>query len=130
MQSTPETLKEIDEIGPIIAESVFHFFQDQNNLDWIRDLLELGVKPRNQEALKGSGIPFFEGKLFVITGTLSESREVWKERIEAAGAKVTGSVSSKTDFLLAGENAGSKLEKARTLGVQVLDEIEVSKELG
>ena len=92
MQCTPETLEEIDEIGPIIAESVFHFFQDQNNLD--------------------------------------EAREVWKERIEAAGAKVTGSVSSKTDFLLAGENAGSKLEKARTLGVQVLDEIEVSKELG
>ncbi|MEC7631741.1 MAG: BRCT domain-containing protein, partial [SAR324 cluster bacterium] len=59
-----------------------------------------------------------------------EAREVWKERIEAAGAKVTGSVSSKTDFLLAGENAGSKLEKARTLGVQVLDEIQVSKELG
>jgi len=80
--------------------------------------------------LEGSGIPFFEGKVFVITGTLSETREVWKERIEAAGAKVTGSVSSKTDFLLAGENAGSKLEKARTLGVQVLDEIEVSKELG
>jgi len=130
MQCTPETLEEIDEIGPIIAESVFHFFQDQNNLDWIRDLLELGVKPRNQVALEGSGIPFFEGKVFVITGTLSEAREVWKERIEAAGAKVTGSVSSKTDFLLAGENAGSKLEKARTLGIQVLDEIEVSKELG
>ena len=84
----------------------------------------------DQERLEGSGIPFFEGKVFVITGTLSEAREVWKERIEAAGAKVTGSVSSKTDFLLAGENAGSKLEKARTLGVQVLDEIEVSKELG
>ncbi|MEE3125279.1 MAG: helix-hairpin-helix domain-containing protein, partial [SAR324 cluster bacterium] len=130
MQCTAETLEEIDEIGPIIAESVFHFFQDQNNLDWIRDLLELGVKPRNQERLEGSGIPFFEGKVFVITGTLSEAREVWKERIEAAGAKVTGSVSSKTDFLLAGEYAGSKLEKARTLGVQVLDEIEVSKELG
>ena len=130
MQCTAETLEEIDEIGPIIAESVFYFFQDQNNVDWIRDLLELGVKPRNQEVLEGSGIPFFEGKVFVITGTLSEAREVWKERIEAAGAKVTGSVSSKTDFLLAGENAGSKLEKARTLGVQVLDEIEVSKELG
>ena len=90
--------------------------------------MELGVNPKIRKLWKVPG-SFFEGKVFVITGTLSESREVWKERIEAAGAKVTGSVSSKTDFLLAGENAGSKLEKARTLGVQVLDEIEVSKEL-
>ena len=129
MECTPETLEGIDEIGPIIAESVVVFFDDQKNVKWISDLLEIGVQPRNPETSSNSGIPFFEGKVFVITGTLSEARDVWKDRLESVGAKVTGSVSSKTDYLLAGENAGSKLSKARKLGVKVMTEKQASKEL-
>ncbi|MEE1574929.1 MAG: BRCT domain-containing protein, partial [Deltaproteobacteria bacterium] len=101
----------------------------QKNVKWISDLLEIGVQPRNPETSSNSGIPFFEGKVFVITGTLSEARDVWKDRLESVGAKVTGSVSSKTDYLLAGENAGAKLSKARTLGVQVMTEKQASEEL-
>jgi DNA ligase (NAD+) len=129
MECTPETLEGIDEIGPIIAESVVVFFDNQKNVKWISDLLEIGVQPRNPETSSNSGIPFFEGKVFVITGTLSEARDVWKDRLESVGAKVTGSVSSKTDYLLAGENAGAKLSKARTLGVQVMTEKQASEEL-
>ena len=72
---------------------------------------------------------FFSGKVVVITGTLSESRDVWKSRLLSAGAKVTGSVSKNTDFLLAGENPGSKLGKAGSLGVSILDETRALQEL-
>ena len=109
--------------------NVVVFFENQKNVKWISDLLEIGVQPRISETSSNSGIPFFEGKVLVITGTLSEARDVWKDRLESVGAKVTGSVSSRTDYLLAGENAGSKLSKAITLGVQVMTEKQASEEL-
>ena len=80
-----------------------------------------GVRPREEQILQISESPF-TGKTVVLTGTLSEPREVWKKRLILAGAKVSSSVSSKTDYVLAGENAGSKLLKAEKLEVSVIDE--------
>lgn len=121
MSSTPEELEKVEEIGPIIAESIFDFFQHAEQRQLIADFLERGVVPAEEKILEITDSPF-SGKIVVLTGTLSEPRDVWKKRLIQAGANVTGSVSKKTDFLLAGENAGSKLEKAEKLEVSVIDE--------
>ena len=113
------------DIGPVVAQHILHFFQQQHNLDVIQSLLDAGVKFRKQKndtTVKQKLL----GKTFVITGTLSEmTREAARDKLQAAGAKVTGSVSAKTDYLLAGENAGSKLAKAEKLGVAILSEKEL-----
>ena len=92
---------------------------------WIRQkilskLSEYGVNPKGSSFEKTSNI--FEGKTFVITGTLSQPRNIFEERIKKAGGKVSGSVSKKTSYVLAGENPGSKFDKASTLGVIILNE--------
>jgi DNA ligase (NAD+) len=124
--ATAGQLEAVDEIGPTIAETLRLWFDDpENRAEWqrLRGILDVESGPvvahAHSEALAG--------KTIVITGTLAEPRSTWKERLEAAGAKVSGSVSKKTDFLLAGENAGSKLEKARELGVRVVDEREAGR---
>lgn len=118
-----EAMTEIDDIGEITAEAIHAFFRDEGNQELIRRLKERGVnmtmvqseEPKEEGALKGL--------TFVITGTLPTlSRNDAKKLIEEAGGKVTGSVSKKTDYLLAGEGAGSKLEKAQELGTKVIDE--------
>ena len=122
MSGTAEELVKIEEVGPVIAESVFDFFQNSEQRQRIADFLERGVSPAEEEIQEIAVTPF-TGKIVVLTGTLSEPRDVWKKRLIQAGADVTVSVSKKTDFVLAGENAGSKLEKAENLGVSIIDEI-------
>ena len=121
MSTEREDLEMIEEIGPVTAENVFFFFRDTEKKQFIADFIARGVKPMEEQILKISDSHFF-GKTVVLTGTLSEPREVWKKRLILAGAKVSSSVSSKTDYLLAGENAGSKMLKAEKMEVSVIDE--------
>ncbi len=122
MRASREDLQAVHEIGPQAADSVVRFFSDPRNRQVLDRLKEAGVAPKAQE--KRAGGPL-SGKTFVFTGTLSLfSRNEAKEMVEALGARATGSVSKKTDYLVAGEEAGSKLEKARKLGIAVLNEEE------
>jgi len=121
MSSSSEDLEKIEEIGPVIAESIFDFFQQAEQRQHIADFLERGVVPAEEKILEISDSPF-SGKIVVLTGTLSEPRDVWKKRLIQAGANVTSSVSKNTDFVLAGENAGSKLEKAEKFNIYVINE--------
>lgn len=116
-----ETLKLVPDIGVIVAANVAQFFAEAHNRDTIQHLRDLGVHWSNYKAKPAEALPL-AGKTYVITGTLSRAREDIKADLEALGAKVSGSVSKKTTALLAGENAGSKLDKAQSLGVEVLDE--------
>jgi DNA ligase (NAD+) len=122
LAASQDELARVEGVGPTIAESVVRFFADPRNREEIDRLRELGVhwKPA-PAATKGEG-GALAGKTFVLTGTLSVPRSEAKERIEAAGGKVVGSVSKKTDYVVAGEKAGSKRDKAESLGVAILDE--------
>jgi DNA ligase (NAD+) len=117
-----DSLMQITDIGPVVANSIYNFFRQPHNLEVIHKLIQNGVnweKVKTVEVIESA----VKGKTFVITGTLSTmTRLEAKERLISLGAKVSGSVSAKTDYLLAGEAAGSKLTKAETLGVTVLDE--------
>jgi DNA ligase (NAD+) len=123
MNAQSEAIAAIEGVGPTIAESVSRFMTDPGNRREIERLLELGVaievSPLGDEAAQSR---FLDGFTFVLTGTLSAPRGEFKQRIEAAGGKVTGSVSRKTSYVVAGEAPGSKVEKASSLGVEVLDE--------
>ncbi len=121
----------VEGIGPTIAESVATFFADPRNHAEVERLLELGLrwKAPKKRAAKAADGPVV-GKTFVLTGALSQSRDVFKERILEAGGKVTSSVSKKTDYLVAGEAAGSKLTRAQKLEVPVLDEAALLEMLG
>lgn len=128
MEADVETLSEIEGVGPKIAEALVSYFRLEPNRVLVHSLAGLGVSlaesTSEQEGVEQSQP--FAGKTFVITGTLPTlSRAEAKARIEAWGGKVTGSVSAKTDFLLAGEKAGSKLNKAKQLGVHILAEPEL-----
>jgi len=111
---------EVEGIGPEVAASLISFFREPRNLEVLDRMVAAGVSPLPSKSL-ASGGPL-EGSTFVLTGTLSLSRGEVKEKIENAGGKVTSTVSKKTTFLVAGAHAGSKLEKATALGVEVLDE--------
>jgi DNA ligase (NAD+) len=117
-----EQLEEIEEIGPRVAKSIVDFFSQDSNLLILRELEELGLNFKAPEKAVSEGPSPLEGKTFVVTGTLSRSRDEIKARIQAAGGRVAGSVSKKTDYVVAGENPGSKMDKARQLGVPVLNE--------
>lgn len=122
-----EELTRIDEIGEIVANSVIEFFGDEVNSQMVNRLFEAGVSPVWDSAGKKSE-GFFSGRTFVLTGTLeSMERRLAAERIEALGGKASGSVSKNTFAVIAGENAGSKLEKARALNIRVIDEEEFLK---
>ncbi|MEE2947365.1 MAG: NAD-dependent DNA ligase LigA, partial [Verrucomicrobiota bacterium] len=112
------------EVGPSVARSLLAWFGSENGRATLQRLAKLGIDPQGTEpSLGGGGKGLFAGKTFVITGTLpGMSREEAKVKIEANGGKTTGSVSKKTDYLLAGEKAGSKLTNAESLGVPILDE--------
>ena len=108
-------------LGPVVSADVAEWLADEDNLALLDELRGLGVSFSSKQQASGEG--GLSGKVFVITGTLPRrSRDATKAAIEAAGGKVTGSVSGKTDYLVAGEKAGSKLKKAQDLGVEVLDE--------
>ena len=113
------------EVGPVAAASVLDFFASTAGKKILQRIRELGITPQNEKMNSARPEGLFAGKTFVLTGTLpSLSREEATAKIEAAGGKVSGSVSKKTDFVLAGAEAGSKLTKAQELGVKILDEAE------
>lgn len=120
MRATPDDLLNVPDVGPVVAGSIARFFAEPHNQEVVRALREQGVEPQAPEAPRSAGLA---GKTFVLTGTLPTwSREEASSRIVAAGGKVSGSVSRKTTYLVAGEEAGSKLEKATELGVEILNE--------
>jgi DNA ligase (NAD+) len=119
----------VTEIGPVVAQSVLDFFASLSGKKILRRLKELGIEPKNEKvsAKKSAELPL-AGKTFVLTGTLpSMTREEAAEKIEALGGHVTGSVSKKTDYVLAGADPGSKFDKATELGVKIIDEAEFRK---
>jgi DNA ligase (NAD+) len=121
LEASQETLVAVDGIGEVVAENVYAFLQDPIHQALIQAYIQHGVVIENTK--KTQRLQPLEGKTVVVTGTLDAlSRDEVKEVIREAGGKVSGSVSSKTDYLLAGEHAGSKLEKAKELGVSVLSE--------
>ena len=122
MVATETDLLAVRDIGPIVAQSITQFFAEPHNLDVVNKLRTAGVHWLETEGMQqSSGI--LAGKTLVLTGSLPTlTRDDAKAKIEAAGGKVTGSVSKKTDYVVAGEEAGSKLAKAQELGVTVLDE--------
>ena len=122
--ATAEELEEVDEIGARIAESVRAFFASEQNRKLLERLRDEGLRMEEEVTSEADDADLpLEGKVFVLTGLLAEmTRNEAAARIKALGGKVTGSVSSRTDFLVAGENAGSKLRKAEKLGVEVLDQ--------
>lgn len=122
MDASVEQLLEVPDVGPIVAESIHAFFLQPHNREVIEQLRACGVHWEEGEPAVQAPKPL-SGKTVVLTGTLPTlSRDEAKEMLEAAGAKVAGSVSKKTDYVIAGAEAGSKLDKARELGVAVLDE--------
>jgi len=128
ISATDEELQGVADVGPVVASRIRSFFDEQHNLDVIDRLQEYGVEWPESEPVEASEEGALSGKTFVITGTLPTlTRDEAKEMIQLAGGKVTGSVSAKTDYLVAGEKAGSKLSKAEKLEVPVLDEAELGK---
>lgn len=122
-KATFEELVSVQDVGDIVARSIIEFFKEERTLKVINELLSLGVNPhyKKKEVLESP----FMGKTVVVTGTLENySRTSIKEKLESLGAKVSGSVSKKTDFVIAGEAAGSKYDKAKSLGVTILSEEE------
>lgn len=124
-----DELKELNEIGEIIATSVTDYFSNQDNRDNIEELKNLGINMSYLGNEVDNSNEFVSGKTFVITGTLSKSRDYYKELLESMGANVTGSVTKKTDYVLLGENPGSKYEKAKELGVKIISEDELNKNI-
>ena len=122
MQANLDDLRAVNDVGPVVAESITNFFGEAHNQIVINALLVAGIhwpETEGKQAATGN----FIGKTFVLTGTLPNlSRDNAKEMIENAGGKVSGSVSKKTDFVVAGTDAGSKLDKAQELGLMILDE--------
>ena len=126
--ATREDLCRVRDIGPVVADNIVRFFQDERNVSIVDNVIKAEVKWESMRVDKNADL---QGKTFVITGTLASlSRNQAKERLISLGAKVSGSVSGRTDFLIAGESPGTKLDKARSLGVQVLDEAGLFKVLG
>ena len=122
-KASKEELQAIHEIGPEIAASVESFFQEEQNQMVLQQMMELGVRVETIERSSDRGMQPLAGKIFVLTGTLEQySRQDAKEKIEALGGRVTSSVSKQTDYVVAGKEAGSKLDKAQSLGIAILDE--------
>ncbi len=120
MNTDLERLSQIDGIGSIIAKSIFDYFRNENSLKMIKELYEAGINPTSKTKAQSNKL---EGKIFVLTGTLpTMSRDEASALIKSHGGKTSSSVSKKTNFVLAGENAGSKLDKAKDLGVIILTE--------
>jgi len=123
MDASVEQLLEVRDVGPIVAHSIHQFFQQPHNREVVEQLRAAGLNWEEGEGAGEQGPRPLLGKTLVLTGTLpSLSRDHAKDMIEAAGGKVSGSVSKKTHYVVAGEEAGSKLDKARELGLTVLDE--------
>jgi DNA ligase (NAD+) len=128
MNASQEQLEEVNEVGPRIAESIREFFDEPRNRELVRRLRDAGLTLSGKKRERGTKLA---GKTFVLTGTLAKySRDEAKKLIEDAGGRVSGSVSKKTDYVVAGSDAGSKLDKAKELGVPVIEEKEMEKLVG
>jgi DNA ligase (NAD+) len=124
-QASAEALENVPDVGPIVAQHVVAFFELEHNREVISELQALGVHWPDVSTVSHDDQALF-AKVFVLTGTLSTmTRDEAKGKLQTLGAKVTGSVSKKTDYVVAGEDAGSKLKKALSLGVTVLSEEEL-----
>ncbi|MDP1633483.1 MAG: helix-hairpin-helix domain-containing protein, partial [Gallionellaceae bacterium] len=127
-----EQLLQVADVGPVVAQSIYEFFREQHNIEVIDDLLDVkrcGLTLKESDGVSPQALPL-SGKTFVLTGTLATmSRDEAKSRLEALGAKVAGSVSKKTDCVVAGEEAGSKLIRAQELNVSVWNEAELIQHL-
>jgi DNA ligase (NAD+) len=122
MDASPEQLQEVQDVGPSVSLSIREFFEEPRNQELL-ERLQPYLTFTGKKRVRGTALA---GKTFVITGTLAKySRDAAKKLVEDAGGKVTGSVSKKTDFVVAGDDPGSKLDKARELGVKVIDEKEM-----
>ena len=120
--ATAEELVKVPDVGPVVAKRIRDFLDEEHNIEVIQQLQELGVHWDDRDPMQVAEDGPLTGKTFVITGTLpGMTRDEAKALIQKEGGKVTGSVSKKTSYLLAGEKAGSKLTKAQNLGVEVLD---------
>lgn len=127
-QASAAQLEAIEGIGPVVAQSIAAFFNRRQNRETIAALQQLGVEIVSEKPSGEQGASPLANAAFVLTGTLSSmTRKQAAEKIEAAGGKVTGSVSGKTDYVVAGENPGSKLDQARRHGVTVLDESQLAQ---
>lgn len=128
MEASVDELKAAEGIGPVVAQTIFDFFRVEKNRDLVEDLRTQGLQFTAEKKVAGTALA---GMTFVLTGTLPTlTRDEAKQRIEAAGGKVSGSVSKKTSYVVAGEEAGSKLDKARELNLNVLDEAGLLQLLG
>jgi DNA ligase (NAD+) len=128
MNASQEDLEEVNEVGPRIAESIRKFFEEPRNRDLVNRLRDAGLTLSGKKRERGTKLA---GKTFVLTGTLLKyTRDEAKKLIEDAGGRVSGSVSKKTDYVVAGSDAGSKLDKAKELGVAVIEEKEMEKLVG
>ena len=128
MGAPMDELLMVNDVGPVVAYSIVSFMSEPHNREVIEQLLVSGIEFQNEERITTVDL---SGKTFVLTGTLPTlSRDQAKELLEAAGAKVAGSVSQKTSFVVAGSEAGSKLDKATELGIPILDEVALLKLLG
>lgn len=128
MQASLDRLNSIDQIGPIVAESIFSFFANKKKQQTIQQLLTSGITFESKNTAVGSSL---SGKTFVLTGSLEKmKRSDAKKKIEEKGGKVTSAISQKTDYLVCGENPGSKLKKAQDLSVKVISENEFQELLG
>ncbi len=124
-----DELKSINDIGDVIAKSIVDYFSDEKNINLINRLKDLNLNMRYLGEEVNTSNENINGKTFVITGTLSRPRDEIKEEIEGLGGNVTGSVTKKTDYVIAGEKSGSKLTKANELGIRVLTEEEYNNML-
>ena len=130
MNASETELLAVDDVGPVVAQSIRTFFDQAHNREVVEQLRACGVTWEEGAPAERAPQPL-SGKTFVITGTLPTlGRDEAKDLLEAAGAKVAGSVSKKTDYVVAGAEAGSKLDKARELGVAVLNEEDMLALLG
>jgi DNA ligase (NAD+) len=127
MKASEEELEQVSDVGPVVAESIAHFFNEKHNTDIIKKLQKAGIHWQDIDVDLDKPQPL-QGQTFVVTGTLSDmTRDEARQALESLGAKVTGSVSKKTDYVVVGENPGSKATKAEELGVEILDEGDFKK---
>ena len=130
IEASEDGLLQVSDVGPTVAQSIIRFFAEPHNLEVVRQLQACGLTWAEEEVVALPLLPL-AGKIFVLTGTYSRlPRDQVKELLEAQGAKVSGSVSQKTSYLVAGDDAGSKLDKARLLGITILGEAELKIILG
>jgi DNA ligase (NAD+) len=128
MKATEDELLQVEEIGPRIAQSIREFFEESKNRELVEQLRRAGLTLTGKKKERGTKLV---GKTFVLTGTLAHfTREEAKKMIEDAGGRVSGSVSKQTDYVVAGDDAGSKLDKAKELGVKVIGEKEMASLVG